>query len=114
MKYKNLNKFLIFIILSLLVNRVVNGQQFVPEPRTDHTATLLGGKIYYIGGYRRNSGTTSDLFYLNLDGNHSFVDLNSQGAKFPYTHGHTSSIGGANQDSIFIIGGDQLETTNLV
>ena len=27
---------------------------------------------------------------------------------------HTSDIGGANQDSIFIIGGHQLETTSLV
>src|SRR4051794_23499780 len=111
MPYKNLNKFLIFII-SLLVNRVVNGQ-FIPGPRADHTATLLEGKIYFIGGRSRNSGITSDFFYLDIDKN-SWVDLNSQGVKFPYTGGHTSDIGGTNQDSIFIIGGAQLETTNLV
>src|SRR5690348_6296188 len=100
-------KILILIILSFLVN----GQQFMPGPRVGHTATLLGNKIYYVGGYIGNDITTADFFYL--DEKSTWVDLNSQG-KFPQIDGHTSDIGGANQDSIFIIGGFQLETTNLV
>src|SRR2546423_13014706 len=98
-------KILILIILSFLVN----GQQFMPGPRVGHTATLLGNKIYYVGGYIGNDITTADFFYL--DEKSTWVDLKSQGVKFPRIDGHTSNIGGANQDSIFTIGGG---TTNLV
>jgi len=91
-------KILILIILSFLVN----GQQFMPGPRVGHTATLLGNKIYYVGGYIGNDITTADFFYL--DEKSTWVDLKSQGVKFSQIDGHTSNIGGANQDSIFIIG----------
>ena len=99
-------KILILIILSFLVN----GQQFMPVPRRGHTATILGSKIYYIGGYHENITALSDFFYL--DEKFTWVDLKSQGAKFPLTLLHTSDIGGANQDSIFIIGGLHIGETN--
>ena len=96
MSYKNLN--LLFIILILLVNKAVNGQKFIPGPRVGQTANIVGGKIYYIGGYRIGIGlTASEFFYLDR-ANFTWVDLKSLGANFPLTSWHTSDIGGANQD----------------
>ncbi|RIA79775.1 hypothetical protein C1645_810689 [Glomus cerebriforme] len=115
MVYKNLNLYLIFIVFSQLF-LLANGQ-FTPGPRLGHKAVLVGKRIYFIGGRNYNKGVdpTSDFFYFDFGtGSGSIVDLRSQGVNLPYTIWHTANIGGVNQDLIYIIGGVQLDETNLV
>ncbi|PKK68092.1 galactose oxidase [Rhizophagus irregularis] len=108
MGYKNLKHHLMLILLIQLFLWVtfVNGQ-FIPGPRVGHTATLIGDKIYFIGGYNFTTPKESDIFYYN---GIAWVELNNQvsgqGADMPPKLGHTANVGGRNQDLIFIIGGD--------
>ncbi|CAB5325243.1 unnamed protein product [Rhizophagus irregularis] len=97
---------LILLIQLFLWVTFVNGQ-FIPGPRSGHTATLIGDKIYFIGGYNFSIPKESDIFYYN---GIAWVELNNQvsgqGADMPPKLGHTANVGGRNQDLIFIIGGD--------
>ncbi|CAG8611028.1 3660_t:CDS:2 [Rhizophagus irregularis] len=94
--------------MNIVVN--INGQ-FIPGTRTGHDAVLIGKKLYFIGGHNYNKETEliSDFFYYDLEAGLSdakLVDLRSQkGINLPYMIWHTANIGGANQDSIFMIGG---------
>ncbi|CAB4415148.1 unnamed protein product [Rhizophagus irregularis] len=112
-KFLNHHLMLVLLIqLFLLIPLFVNGQ-FIPGPRSGHTATLIGDKIYFIGGSNfsnTNQEAESDVFYY--DGNKlAWVEVNSQvngqDADIPPKHGHTANVGGRNQDLIFIIGGDR-------
>ncbi|CAB4415151.1 unnamed protein product [Rhizophagus irregularis] len=109
MGYKILNHHLMLILLIQLFLwvTIINGQ-FIPGPRLGHTATLIGDKIYFIGGYNFTTPKESDIFYYN---GIAWVDLNNQvsgqGADMPPKLGHTANVGGRNQDLIFIIGGDE-------
>ncbi|GBC04959.1 hypothetical protein RclHR1_05970016 [Rhizophagus clarus] len=95
---------------------MVYGQNFIPEPRTGHTAVLIEYKIYIIGGDNPSKtdleqNPESDIVYLNIDpyeNYDSWVNIQSQGLRLPHTFSHTANIGGINQDSIFIIGGGHL------
>jgi N-acetylneuraminic acid mutarotase len=110
---KNLNH-LIFIIFQFFLLDIYG--QFIPGPRIGQTAVLVRDKIYYRGGYtfgELNVNTPSDFFYLGGP-TKTWVDLKSQGAEFPLTVSHTANVGCSNQDSIFIIGGVQLNESNLV
>ncbi|PKC16598.1 galactose oxidase [Rhizophagus irregularis] len=103
---------LILLIQLFLWVKFVNGQ-FIPGPRTGHTATLIGNKIYFIGGYNFSIPKESDVFYY--DGNKlAWVEVNNQvsgqDADMPLQFGHTANIGGPKQDLIFIIGGDRFST----
>ncbi|RGB30662.1 hypothetical protein C1646_744777 [Rhizophagus diaphanus] len=104
---------LILLIQLFLWVTFVNGK-FIPGPRTGHTATLIGDKIYFIGGYNFSiKPKESDVFYY--DGNKlAWVEVNSQvsgqDADMPLQFGHTANIGGPKQDLIFIIGGDRFST----
>ncbi|CAB4495226.1 galactose oxidase [Rhizophagus irregularis] len=118
----SLNHYLIFIITLCILN--VYGQ-FVPDTRTGHSAVFSESekKVYYIGGYNSNKSEPtepnpiSDFFYLSIgnDDFFEFTDLTSQ-AKLPLTVFHVSELGGANQDSIFILEGAHwnAEETNYV
>jgi N-acetylneuraminic acid mutarotase len=119
MGYKILNHHLMLILLIQLFfwATFINGQ-FIPGPRSGHTATLVGGnKIYFVEGYNFSDiiPTTSDMFYLGGDPL-KWVDLNSMinGVNLPFKFGHTANIGGLNQDSLFFIGGKQPPNTNPV
>jgi hypothetical protein len=102
--YKNLN---LFFILILLINKLVCGQNFIPEPQIGQVAVPVANKIYYTGGIV----SKSNMIYLDLD--KGWVDLTSQGVYLPPKAGHAADIGGANQDLIFMIGG-YLEEQNVV
>ncbi|CAB4478099.1 galactose oxidase [Rhizophagus irregularis] len=107
-KFLNHHLMLVLLIqLFLLITLFVNGQ-FIPGPRSGHTATLIGNKIYFIGGYNFTTPKESDIFYYN---GIAWVELNNQvsgqGADMPPKLGHTANVGGRNQDLIFIIGGDE-------
>ncbi|RIA99294.1 hypothetical protein C1645_730923 [Glomus cerebriforme] len=119
MMYSKLNHLILIIlnVLSQLLNTVVYGQDYIPKSRIGHAAVLIQSerKIYYIGGYTFNisdmiANPTSDLFYFDYNVNYNdtfftYTGLKSQGVNFPLSVYHIANIGGANQDSIFIIGG---------
>src|SRR3954451_15709803 len=106
---KNLN---LFIILILLVNEVVYGQDFIPGPRFAHATALVEDKIYYIGGYEYESLYSSKFLYLEFK--KQWVDLTSQVVNFPPDKFfHTADIGGVNLDLIFIIGGRSEEQNKV-
>ncbi|CAB4495217.1 unnamed protein product [Rhizophagus irregularis] len=120
MLYRNLNHYMILIILNQLFNIIiVYGQKFIPEPKIGVEAVLIEDKIYYIGGAnpsktRSEENPESDIFYLdvNPDDIKSFLTWVDLKVKLPYTNGHTADVGGINQDSIFIIGGIHYDETN--
>src|SRR3954451_7779838 len=101
MVHKNLN---LFIILIILVNKVVYGQNFIPGPRLGQAAVLIKDKIYYTGGGKTDTAPVpfGNFFYLETD--KTWVDL-SQEVNLPLIAAHAADIGGVNQDLIFIIGG---------
>ncbi|CAB4478100.1 unnamed protein product [Rhizophagus irregularis] len=109
-KFLNHHLMLILLIqLFLWVTLFVNGQ-FIPGPRSGHTATHIGEKIYFIGGANfsnTNQETQeSDIFYY--DGNKlAWVEVNSQvngqGADLPPKFGHTANIGCPNKDNIIFM-----------
>ncbi|PKY59941.1 galactose oxidase [Rhizophagus irregularis] len=108
MGYKILNHHLVLILLIQLFLwvTIINGR-FIPGPRSGHTATLIGDKIYFIGGTDFSLTEESDIFYYN---GIAWVDLNNQvsgqDADMPLQLGNTASnIGGLKQDLIFFIGG---------
>ncbi len=110
MLYKYLNHYLIFTILSqlLLLMNNVNGQ-LSPRPRIGHDAVLVEKRLYFMGGNypSKKAEATSDFFYYDFGmglSNTRFVDLRNR-INLPFIEFHTANIGGANQDSIFIIGG---------
>src|ERR1043166_3187230 len=99
--YKNIN---LFIVLILLVDKMVYGQNFIPGPRTGQAAVLIGNRIYYTGGEEFAPLSKSKFFYYELD--KMWVDLTSQVVDFPLIKSfHAADIGGVNQDLIFMIGG---------
>ncbi|GBC30257.2 hypothetical protein GLOIN_2v1768952 [Rhizophagus irregularis DAOM 181602=DAOM 197198] len=123
MLYRKLIHYSIFIILSQLFNIIiVYGQEYIPGSRIKHTAVFVKPelKIYYIGGNNPDNlkqNPESDIFYLDIINTtknffSSWVNLKSQGVKLPHTFSHTANIGGANQDSVYIIGGAHWNENN--
>ncbi|EXX60712.1 uncharacterized protein OCT59_010274 [Rhizophagus irregularis] len=120
MLYRNLNHYMILIILNQLFNIIiVYGQKFIPEPKIGAEAVLIEDKIYYIGGANPSKPLSkqnpeSDIFYLDLntDNDENFLTWADLKVKSPFTYGHTADVGGINQDSIFIIGGIHYDETN--
>jgi hypothetical protein len=110
-------KFLIFYIFfsQIIVN--INCQQYVPARsmgRYLHTATLVGTRIYFLGGVREN-GDSNDYYFFYLDITKSFdktkealpfVNLTLEGLEIPAHYGATTSAFGELKDSIFFFGGD--------
>src|SRR2546421_486925 len=108
-------KILIFLIylFQSIVN--INCQQYVPMGRYLHTATLVGTKIYFLGGVLDASSTqlTSDFFCLDISksfdktkGELPFVNLSDKASEIPEHYSATTTVFGELNDSIFFFGGD--------
>ena len=115
-------KFLMYITLWLLFLLLVeiNCQNFKPGMRTDHTATLINSKLYILSGRFPNSlfYYLKDFFYLDVS-----VPFNTQELLWndlsninivPPHNVATSVKGGANNDTLFLYGGDSNDVMNLV
>jgi hypothetical protein len=101
--YKILN---LFIILILLINKLVHGQNFIPGPQYGQAAVSVEDRIYYIGG---ETVAKSNLFYLEIG--KAWVDL---GVNLPNKAFHAADIGGTNQDLIFTVGGTISEDQSMM
>lgn len=78
----------------------------LPAVRADHTANLVGEKMYVFGG-QSDAGEHADLWALDLNAL-TWVKPAVQGEKPAARSGHTASLVGA---KIFVIGGIAGDTT---
>src|SRR5436853_3111774 len=97
---------LLYIILWLLFQIFgINCQTpFRPVPRSLHTATLIGDKLYILGGI----GGGKDFFYLDIPASFTnkqlvWIDLSSINI-VPSHSGAASVTGGINNSTLFLYG----------
>jgi N-acetylneuraminic acid mutarotase len=111
--------FVLWILLLLLVE--INCQM-KPHQRSFHTATLIDGKLYILGGIPANKEPVGkDFFYLDVSVGFSTQNLLWQGLSdiniVPPHYQATSVKGGANNKILFLYGGRPIydsEMTSLV
>src|ERR1043166_9085813 len=105
--------FLMFIFLCTI--SLIYAQYMNPIPRFAHTSSLIGSKLYFIGGAVGNiSDLSSDFFYLNLSIPFStdtlpFVSVNNNGLT-PNAFCTIATI----SDTIYLIGGYMIDQSSLV
>jgi N-acetylneuraminic acid mutarotase len=107
-------KILIFYIIFFHIIVNINCQQYVPKERSLHTATLVGTKIYFLGGAENPESTKflNDFFYLDVSKSFDkekalpFIDLTNKASEIPPHYGAATTVFGALKDSIFFFGGD--------
>jgi len=104
---------MIIIVIFLFIN-VVNS--FIPASRYGHTATLVGKKIYFIGGSSAAPWNTyplrKDFFYLDVSRSFNttdpslipWTDLSSIPGT-PASESPSVTLGGLNNDLIILFGG---------
>ncbi|GBB90350.1 hypothetical protein RclHR1_17290003 [Rhizophagus clarus] len=105
---KNLILYITFF--QIIIN--ISCQQYIPRGRVYHTATLIGTRIYFLGGLNNDSLLTNDFFYLDIsksfnkiEGPLPFVNVTLSGS-IPKHYGATTSAFGKSKSSIFFFGGD--------
>src|SRR5688572_15343345 len=87
---------------------------YTPRPRFSHSAVLIGGKLYMIGGDIAETvlfefSPSDDFFYLDVSvpfntSNVPYVDLNDINGTPKFSRA-AESVGGVNEDTIFLFGG---------
>src|SRR5438105_4662310 len=108
--------FVLLILFQLIIGVKSQKQNthFEPLKRGTHTATLIDNKLYILGGYKTASGTelqvAQQFFYLDVSKQFTtvepkWVDLTSINLVPPHTRAG-SVKGGANNDTLFLYGGD--------
>jgi hypothetical protein len=109
-----LRYFVLWILLLLLVE--INCQM-KPLRRRFHTATLIDGKLYILGGFIDNKDAEKNFFYLDASVEFSTQNLLWQdlsGINIVPPHYQATSVkGGANNKTLFLYGGDN-EMASLV
>src|SRR4051812_5448629 len=116
---KSLTFLIIYILFSQIITKI-NCQKYVQHVpvggmgRYLHTATLVGTKIYFLGG-KREYDYSNDYYFFYLDITKSFdktkealpfVNLTCEGLEIPPHYGAATSVFGELKDSIFFFGGD--------
>jgi N-acetylneuraminic acid mutarotase len=117
-----LKNFLTYFVLILLQLSVEINCQMNPPRRYDHTATLVDGKLYILGGISADKEPFEIIgkgfFYLDFS-----VEFNTQNLSWqdvssintlPKHYGAASVKGGANNNTLFLYGGNSIEMTSLV
>src|ERR1043166_2949704 len=103
----------ILIITIIYFSQSINCQHYVPAGRFLHTATLIGTKIYFLGGAISVSPrqSTNDFFYLDISKSFNksnplpLVDLKDKALELPPHYAATATTFGELKDSIFFFGG---------
>ncbi|RIA87928.1 hypothetical protein C1645_739757 [Glomus cerebriforme] len=103
------------IFFQIIVN--INCQPYVPAGRSHHTATLIGTRIFFLGGATNiingKFQTSNDFFYLDVSRSFNktkdklpFVDLSVKAKDIPPHFGAAATVFGEPKDSIFLVDGD--------
>ena len=115
-------KILIFLVYFFQIIVNINGQKYVPKGRYLHTATLVGTKIYFLGGGLDAGGIfyTNDFFYLDISesfdktkGALPFVNISDKSSEIPKHYAATTTVFGELKDSIFFFGGNMTNYNGL-
>ncbi|GBB86472.1 hypothetical protein RclHR1_01290016 [Rhizophagus clarus] len=114
---------IIFCFINFQIN-ITSSEQYVLKNRALHTATLIGKKIYFLGGLTKSltgpsTYSTNDFFTLdvskwfNQSEGYPYEDLsNSTVNVIPVHNRATTSVGGHFKDSIFLFDGDMGRQSN--
>ncbi|GBB86471.1 hypothetical protein RclHR1_01290015 [Rhizophagus clarus] len=108
------------LILCLIICQinVINCKQYVPMQRAYHTATFVGDKIYFLGGFTESLNYTNDFFTLDVSKSFNqseglpFEDLSYLSSSVPEHNRATTSVGGQLKDTIFLFDGHMGNYTN--
>src|SRR3954452_20636051 len=95
-------KILIFLIYFFRIIFNINCQQYVPTGRYLHTATLVGTKIYFLGGVISiEPQFTNEFFYLDISksfdktkGALPFVNLSDKASEIPKHYAAATTVFG--------------------
>jgi hypothetical protein len=108
-------KILIFSAFFFQIIDNINCQKYVPKGIYLHTATLVGTKIYFLGGSTSVNFTESyinEFFYLDISESFDkskeplpFVNITDKASEIPPHFAATTSVFGELKDSIFFFGG---------
>ncbi|CAG8504905.1 12211_t:CDS:2 [Ambispora gerdemannii] len=116
--YKTLLYLYLFFIKGIWTQLDDNDATYYYRPgeRTGTTASLVGDKLYFIGGMSLSQSYT-DLFYLDLSTNFSssvpaFMNTNKTLANFNGNSFGTTTVGGKNGWTIFLYGGQIPQSNN--
>ncbi|RIA89465.1 hypothetical protein C1645_738603 [Glomus cerebriforme] len=115
MVQNSLTSIILWILFQLLIEVNCQMTPFNPKQRFIHTATLINNKLYISGGRNDNDVNAGkfivnkEFFYLDVSvafntQNLSWVDLTST-SPVPIHSASTAVKGGANNNTLFIIGG---------
>ncbi|CAG8652110.1 6379_t:CDS:2, partial [Dentiscutata heterogama] len=106
------------VLLILLTLRLLANVASAPLARFAHASVLVNSNLYFIGGELLNGGGASnDLFILDLSvpfntSSPKWIDL-SKNSPVPISSSWcTASLGGSNNDIIFLIGGLMTDPNN--
>jgi hypothetical protein len=111
-----LKKYIIlWLFFQLLVETNCQKTPFKPAIRTFHTATLIGNKLYFVGGLLNITADGSvvpvgkEFFYLDVSSPFNTKELLWQDLSSIYTvpfHAGAAAVkGGANNNTLFLYGG---------
>ena len=82
---------ILFYFFRIIIN--INCQQYVPTGRYFATATLVGTKIYFLGGGAITGQYSNDFFYLDISKSFDktkalpFVNLSDKASEIPPHYG---------------------------
>ncbi|CAG8519018.1 5631_t:CDS:2 [Ambispora gerdemannii] len=103
-----------------LVNIESQPTPYIPASRYAHTATLIGTKLYFLGGigaspdgtFTNSSSPRADFFTLDLSASFDtgkdrvpWEDLKKTDASVPEVAWGTAAVGGTNKATIYLFGG---------
>ncbi|CAB4483523.1 hypothetical protein RhiirA1_474210 [Rhizophagus irregularis] len=102
---------IIFYLISFQIN-VINCQQYVPKKRAFNTVTLVGKKIFFLGGFTESPKSSFINDFFTLDVSNSF----NQSEEFPFEDlsklstnvlipGHNRATTSVANDTFFLFGG---------
>ncbi|KAF0439194.1 galactose oxidase [Gigaspora margarita] len=116
MSFRIFHSFLLYILFFNLITRI---DSYTPSPRYFVNSILVGTKIYFLGGWSKNSdgteGCQNSVFYLDLSApfdtrnNIPWTDLTSTAGIPVSTCWQVSALGGPDNSSIYAFGGMMLD-----
>ncbi|CAG8533467.1 10161_t:CDS:2 [Funneliformis caledonium] len=119
--FENYSKYIIILWIIIQLLKVINCQKtFKPLKRYGHTATIIGDKLYILGGQNdeiANSGVGSEFFYLDISVPFNVQDILwhdlTIGNIVPTHFAAASGKGGANNNSLILYGGIQSKNVEM-
>jgi N-acetylneuraminic acid mutarotase len=116
-----MNFSVIYIILVILLQSLVKVKSqittFKPDSRHDHVVTLIGDKLYILGGTGESSIPKESFLCLNVSAPFNTSEMKwydlSKNNTVPPNRFAAAIKGGANNNTLFIYGGESLNNESM-